>query len=289
MENLRGALLMTLSMAGFAVEDMFIKLIAGAVPTWQILAVMGLFGAPLFAVLTWLRGDPLFSRTYLTFPVMVRVVGELIGRFGLITAIALVPLSTASAILQATPLAVAMGAAVFYGDPVGWRRWLAITLGFIGVLIVIRPGTEGFDPRALFAVLAVIGLGSRDLVTRSIPPQTSSMQLSFIAFLSLFPSAVVLSLFSDEALVVPDLRLFALMVLMVLFGALAYYLIVAAMRVGEVSFVTPFRYARILFVIVIGMVMFDETPDFWVIVGACVIVASGIYSILRERKRRIRT
>ena len=287
MDNLRGALLMTLSMAGFAFEDMFIKLTAGAMPTWQILAAMGIFGAPLFAVLTWAKGDPLFTRAYLTFPVFVRITGELIGRFGLITAIALVPLSTASAILQATPLAVALGAALFYRDPVGWRRWLAIVIGFIGVLIVIRPGTEGFDARALFAVLAVIGLGSRDLVTRSIPRETSSMQLSFIAFLSFFPSALVLSVFSDQAMVVPDMQLFCLILAMVLFGALGYYLIVAAMRVGEVSFVTPFRYARILFAIVIGMIVFNETPDIWVVVGACVIVSSGIYSIWRERKRRI--
>jgi drug/metabolite transporter (DMT)-like permease len=287
MDNLRGALLMTLSMAGFAMEDMFIKLIAGAVPTWQIIAVMGLGGAPLFAVLTLARREPLLTRAYLSVPVMIRLFGEIMGRVGLVTAIALVPLSTASAILQATPLAVALGAALVYRDPVGWRRWCAIAAGFCGVLIVIRPGMEGFDIRSLFAVLAVIGLGARDLATRSIPSTTSSMQLSFIAFLSFFPTALVLSLFSDAAFVMPDARLSLLMLAMVLFGALGYYMIVAAMRVGEVTFVTPFRYARVLFAIVIGVTVFGERPDIWVLVGAVLIVGSGIYSVWRERKRQL--
>lgn len=286
MDNLRGALLMTLAMAGFAIEDMFIKLMAGAMATWQIIGILALGGSVVFAVLTLLRGEALFSRAYLSMPILVRITGEMIGTMGFVTALALTPLSTASAILQATPLAVTLGATVFFGDPVGWRRWTAIIVGFFGVLLVIRPGLDGFDANSLFALLGVVGLGARDLATRRVPPTTSSMQLSFLAFLSLIPASLLLAIVSDRALVIPDTQLWLLSGATVVFGVLAYYAITGAMRVGEVSFVTPFRYSRILFALVLGVLVFGERPDTLVLIGSAIIVTSGIYTLLRERKLR---
>lgn len=286
MENLRGALLMTLAMLGFAFEDMFIKLMAGSMPTWQIIFVLGSGGAIVFAVLTRMKGQPLYDPAYLKGPVLLRNFGELVGTLGFVTAIALTPLSQASAILQATPLAVTLGAALFLNEPVGWRRWSAIIVGFLGVLLVIRPGTEGFDARSLFAVQGVVGLAIRDLATRIAPPETSSFQLSFLAFLTLIPAAAILSLFSAQGWVDPTPATWGLFVGVVVLGVAAYYAIVAAMRVGEVSFVTPFRYSRIVFALIVGFFVFGERPDVWMLAGAAVIVGSGIYTIWRERKHR---
>lgn len=283
MDNLRGALLMTLAMLGFAVEDMFIKLMAGALPTWQIIAALGSGGATVFGVLTVLRGQRLFTRAYFGRAVLLRNLGELIGTVGFVTAIALTPISSASAVLQATPLAVTLGAALFLGEPVGWRRWSAILAGFAGVLLVIRPGLEGFDINSLFAVQGVVGLAIRDLSTRRVDRGVSSFQLSFLAFLTLIPAAGVLSLVSPRAPVMPDGHIWAMTAGAVLLGALSYYAIVAAMRVGEVSFVTPFRYSRMLFALVVGFFVFRERPDTLMLVGAAVIVGSGIYTLLRER------
>jgi drug/metabolite transporter (DMT)-like permease len=284
MDNLRGAALMTFAMLTFAVGDMFIKLMADALPTWQIILVLGVGGAASFAILTRAQGQPLFTRTYLTRPILLRNLGELIGTIGFVTAITLTPISSASAILQATPLVVTLGAALFFNDPVGWRRWTAILVGLFGVLLVIRPGMDGFDIRSLFAVQGVIGLALRDLATRSVPRETSSVQLGFLGFLTLIPAAGIVSLFSDRSLVTPSTHIWLLIVGLVLFCTLAYYAIVSAMRVGEVSFVTPFRYSRMLFALIIGTFVFGERPDALMLIGSTIIVASGLFTLWRERK-----
>ncbi len=287
MDNMRGATLMVLAMLGFAIEDMFIKLMAGLLPTWQIIGFLGFGGAAIFAALTLRVGQPLFARSFLSPQMYLRSLGELVGTIGFVTAIALTPISSASAILQATPLAVTLGAALFLKEPVGWRRWSAIWAGFFGVLLVIRPGLEGFNALSLFAVMGVIGLSLRDLTTRMVPPSISSYQLSFLGFLTLVPASLLMSLFSDRAFVTPSLTVTGFLVGMVLLGVVSYYAIVAAMRTGDVSFVTPFRYTRLIFALVVGFTVFGERPDALMLIGSAIIVGSGIYTVWRERKLRL--
>ena len=289
MDNLRGALLMVAAMAGFAVEDMFIKLTADALPVGQIIAMLGVGGGAIFAVVLRAQHKPLWSRDMATLPILLRALGEITGTLGFVTAIALTPISSASAILQATPLAVTLGAALFLREPVGWRRWSAIAVGFAGVLLIIRPGLDGFDARSLFAVLGVMGLALRDLATRRVPAGTSSMQLSFLAFVVLVPAGLALMTAAGTPGILPDGVEALYLTGAVLIGVFAYYGIVAAMRVGEVSFVTPFRYSRMLFALIVGIVVFAEEPDALTLIGAAIIVASGIYTVWRERKHRSRT
>ncbi|MCR8826749.1 DMT family transporter [Pseudosulfitobacter koreensis] len=284
MDNLRGALIMVLAMLGFAIEDSFIKLLSTDLPVGQILGLLGIGGAAIFAVMVRAQDQVLFPRAALSGPVLLRNAGELLGTLGFITAIALIPLSTASAILQATPLVVTLGAALFLGDPVGWRRWTAILVGFAGVMLVIRPGLDGFDILSLFALQGVLGLAIRDLATRRVPATTSSMQLSFLAFLMLIPAGVFLLLVSGTPLVRPEPLHWLLMGGAVAFGVVSYYGIVVAMRIGEISFVTPFRYSRLVFALVISIVAFAEDVDLLTYVGATIIVASGIYTVWRERR-----
>jgi drug/metabolite transporter (DMT)-like permease len=182
--NLRGIVLMVVSMAAFAIEDSFIKRAADDMPTGQILLMLGVFGAAIFTVMAARAGQKPFSRDLLQGQVMLRNLGEVIGTMGFITAIALTPLTSATAILQAMPLAVTLGAALFLGESVGWRRWTAILVGFAGVLVIIRPGLEGFDINSLWAVLAVFGLAIRDLATRRVPARIGSMSISVSGFVS---------------------------------------------------------------------------------------------------------
>jgi len=288
MDNLRGAMLMVLAMAGFAIEDMFIKLTSDALSVGQIIALLGAGGGAIFAVILRIQGRRLFSADMLTAPILLRGVGEVLGTLCFVTAVVLTPLSSASAILQATPLAVTLGAALFLGEPVGWRRWSAIIVGFFGVLLIVRPGLEGFNALSLFAVAGVIGLALRDLATRKVPQSISSMQLSFLAFIVLVPAGSLLVLATGTPVVMPArAEVFYLGGAMVI-GVLAYYAIVAAMRVGEVSFVTPFRYTRMLFALVVGIAVFDESPDTLTLTGAAIIIASGVYTLWRERKIRPR-
>lgn len=286
MENLRGAALMTLAMLGFAAEDMIIKLMSAVLPTWQILILLGAGGAAVFAGLTVAQRQSLVSRSFLHPMVLLRNLGEMVGTLGFVTAITLAPISAVSAVLQATPLAVTLGAAVLLREPVGWRRWSAIWVGFFGVLLVIQPWDAEFDWNVLYALLGVIGLTGRDLATRRVSGDVSSVQLSFLAFLTLIPASLLLSAFSPRAYVTPDPGLWAMLAASVCLGAGAYYAIVAAMRVGDVSFVTAFRYSRMIFALIVGVTVFGERPDMIMLLGAVIIVASGIYTVWRERKHR---
>jgi drug/metabolite transporter (DMT)-like permease len=154
--NTRGAVFMVLSMAGFAVEDSLLKIAAVALPPGQVLITFGILGTMTFATLALLAGEAPVTRAMLGRPMILRSLSEVTGRLFYMLAIALTPLSTASAILQATPLVVMVGAAMLFGESIGPRRWLAVALGFGGVLLILRPGTEGFGPLSLLAIIAKI-------------------------------------------------------------------------------------------------------------------------------------
>jgi drug/metabolite transporter (DMT)-like permease len=283
MQNMRGIALMIAAMAGFAVEDAFIKTAAGFMPVGEILLILGTGGTVIFGTLARLGGARLFSPVLLTRPVWIRNLSEMLGTLCFVSAIALAPLATVSAILQATPLAVTLGAAVVLKAPVGWRRWTAILVGFAGVLLIVRPGASGVDLGAILALLAVFGLAARDLATRAVPASVSSMVLATYGFASVIPAGAILLVFSGGA-VMPD-RAAALTLLGALIvGVFAYYAIVAAMRVGDIAVVTPFRYTRLLFALVIGVTVFHERPDAPTLVGAAIIIATGLYTLIREAR-----
>mgnify|MGYP000686227749 CR=1 FL=1 len=288
MDNMRGILLMVGAMAAFALEDMFIKRVAADLPTGQILAFLGLGGTLAFGLAALRARSRLVSRDLLLPAVMLRNLGELIGTIGFVTALALTPLSTASAILQATPLAVTFGAALFLGAEVGWRRWSAIAAGFAGVLIIIRPGLAGFEPASLFAVQGVAGLALRDLATRRVPARVTTVQLSAYAFAMLIVAGAFLLAIDGPARAPSPVNWrdlgFALGI-----GICGYWAITGAMRVGEIAVVTPFRYTRMVFALGIGALAFGERPDAATLGGAGLIIASGLYTIFRERRLARRT
>ena len=284
-DNLIGIMLMLGAMAMFAIEDAFIKKLSAGIGTGQILVLLGIGGFAIFAAIAKRQGAQIFSRDLLLGPVLLRNFGEIMGTSGYVLAVVLTPLSSASAILQATPLAVALGAALFLGQAVGWRRWVAIIAGFIGVLIVIRPGLEGFQPASLFAVQGVIGLSIRDLATRAMPSRVSSMVLSAFGFGVVIPAGMVIMLFEGPA-VIPDGAQSLLIAAALIVGPVGYYMIVAAMRVGEVAVVTPYRYVRLVFAMIIGVLAFGEVLDFYTLLGASIIIGSGLFTIYRERMAR---
>ncbi len=287
MENLRGAALMTFAMLAFAITDMLIKLLGGTVPGLEVIALTGAGGALVFAVLAWRQGQPLITRAFLAPTVLLRNTGELIGVFGYLGALMLMPISTVSAILQASPLMVALGAALFLGERVGWRRWSAIGAGFLGVLLIIRPGSDGFDYRSVLAIVGVAGLSLRDLATRRVPSGVSTPQLAFLAFALQMPAALALSWLVGQHWTMPGAREWAMLAITLAVVAVAYHAIVGATRIGELSVIAPFRYSRILFAMVIGVTVFGERPDALMLSGSAIVVAAGLFTTLRERKRAV--
>ncbi len=288
MENLRGIVLMVVSMAGFALADTFIKLISDEIPVGEMLLVIGLGGTAIFMVWAKMSGLAMFKRDFFSPLILIRSAGEMIGTFGFVTALALTPLSSASAILQATPLAVTLGAALFMQEQVGWRRWSATLIGFIGVVMIIRPGLAGFQPASLFALLAVVGLSIRDLATRATPRDMPSIRLGIYGFAALIPSGAVLLAINGPAVLPSPIQSAALLATIVLDVA-GYYALTLAMRMGDVSIITPFRYSRILLAIAIGMTVFGERPDLWTLIGSAVVIASGLYIFAREGRHRAAT
>lgn len=275
---------MVAAMAGFALEDMFLKSAAHLLPVGQMLMLFGTGGTLVFGVLCVRRRQRLLHPAILTGPILLRAGFEVMGRLFYTLAIALTPLSSASAILQATPLVVVAGAALFLGERVGWRRWSAIALGFAGVLIILRPGLDGFTALSLLAVLGTLGFAGRDLATRAAPPILSNLQLGVYGFAMMVPTGAGLLAASGGA-VWPDGPTTVQMLAATGFGVAAYYALTAAMRMGEVAVITPFRYTRLVFALILGAAVFAERPDALTLIGSAVIVVSGIYTLLRSRTR----
>ena len=281
-DNLRGAMLMTLSMAGFAVEDMFIKAAAHSLPVGQVMVVMGIAGILTFGLMARRMGEPAFPRGFLAPPLLIRSGFEIGGRLFYALAIALTPLSTTSAILQATPLVVIAGAAILFHERVGWLRWLAVLVGLIGVLVILRPGVAGFSALSLLAVAGMLGFAGRDLATRAAPMRLSNRQLGVIGFAMLGIAGLVILGWTGGARL-PDAREAALMLGACTFGIVGYHALTAAMRTGEVAAVTPFRYTRLVFALILAVLLFGERPDAQTLIGAALVVGAGLIGLTIRR------
>lgn len=278
---------MTISMLTFAISDALIKLTSATLPIGEIMIFMGLGGTVIFGGISARRGDRFFTKAILHRSILLRTSGEIVGGIGMFTALALIPFSTTAAITQAVPLVITMGAALFLGETVGWPRWSAIVVGLIGVLLIIRPGLDEFDPNSVFALIAVLGLSVRDLATRSAPRLISTPVLSTLGFLVMIPTGVALLLISGGAQT-PNLTQFALMVGVVVMVSIGYGSITAAMRMGDVSAITPLRYSRIVFAMIIGLVLFGEKMDAIALIGTSIVILSGLFTIYREHRARLR-
>ena len=283
MNNFKGILLMLIAMAGFTMEDLFMKKLSVNLSTGQILITLGFGSSLVFALMAKSKGYKLNTKIFWSKGMLIRQFAEGIAAIAFITSLTLIPLSTVAAVFQATPLVITMGAALFLGEAVGWRRWLAIIVGLIGVLIIIRPGLNSFDPNVGYVLIAVLFVTVRDLITRKLPMNVPSTIVSFQAFASLIIAGGILIFLSDQKIVGLDKNQIYFVLGGIIFGVIAYYCIVASTRIGEAGVVTPFRYSRLLFAIIIGFLFFNERPDFLTLLGASIVIMTGIYTVLRER------
>ena len=286
MENLRGAAFMTFSMLAFAIEDVLIKTLGARIPAGQIISVIGAGAALAFALWFLLKGQPVFVAAHMNSRVWLRGFFEVVGTMLFISALMRLDITMLSAIVQATPLVVAMGGAVFLGQKVGWKRWAAILVGFAGVLLIIRPGLDGISLSVLLGIGGMLGLAGRDLATRAITVEISGAHVSLHAFLLLVPAGLVLCWINDEALIVPSVRDSATLVGCVIVALLAYLAIVAATRTGDAAFISMFRYTRMVFALILGLLVLNERPDSMTLIGVAIVIAAGVFTLLREARLR---
>ena len=274
---------MVLSMAAFALADTLVKLSAATLSPAQVLFYLNGGGLVLFAALAVARNESLVHSRAFAPILLLRYFSEVAGMAGMVLALTSVPVSTVGAITQAAPILVVVGAVVFLGEQVSWRRWTSIAFGFLGVLLIVQPGTSGFDLTILWALLALVGLSIRDLTTRLAPEGMPSTTLATYTMIAALPFAIVWVLYNGESLF-PVQTNWWIVLPMVGLGALGYILLISSLRLAEISAVTPFRYTRIIFLLVLGLVVFNETPSAAMLVGATLIVVSGIYLMWREQR-----
>ncbi|MGR3542465.1 MAG: DMT family transporter [Hasllibacter sp.] len=280
-DNRAGILWMLLAMAAFAAEDAAIKWTGQRMPAGQVMLTLGVGGAVIFGLAAAARGQRLWSREPLRGALLVRNLAEGSATVCFISALTLGSLSAAVAILQATPLLITAGAALFLGEKVGWRRWTAVAIGLSGVLLILRPWQDGLRPSDLLAVAATVILTARDLATRRIPARLGTLQVSFWAYLAILPGgALLLALGGGAQPFTADLAL--PVALLIVLGVGGYFAVTQAMRVGEASAVAPFRYARLVFALALAALIFGERPDPLTLLGAAIVIGSGLYALLRE-------
>ena len=280
-ENLKGSLFMVLGMFGFAINDTIMKSIGNTLNLGQAMMIRGCFASVLVFVLALYLGH-LRSPKVLLIPAMsLRVVGELLATVCFLTALFNMPLANATAILQALPLVLTLAAAVIFREKVGWRRMSTILIGFIGVLIIVRPGFEGFTIYSIIALGAVIGCVIRDISTRLISTSIPSMMITLNTAVAVTLLGAAIAWF-EPWVEVTNIEL-AKLAGSSFFLMIGYYYVVASMRTGEVGFVSPFRYSILLFAVITGYFAFGDIPDNLTLLGSFIVVASGIYMLYRER------
>ena len=287
-DNIRGALTMSACMAAFVLNDATVKLTASNLNIFQVMLLRGLFATLFIGLLAWHKKALFVRLSRSDWKVLaLRTFGDVGGTLCFLTALFNMPIANATAILQALPLVITVGAALFLKQTVGWRRYFAVLVGFFGVLVIVRPGVDGFTVYAYWAIAAVIFVTLRDLVTVKISTHAPSLFIALVAAISICIVGGIMSLTEPWKPVSSiDLMLLAAAASFLIFG---YLFAIMAMRVGEIAFVSPFRYTVLLWAIVLGIVIFDEIPDLWTMVGSTIVIAMGIYTFHRERMARRKT
>ncbi len=283
--NVKGALLMMGSMAAFTVNDALVKVVGQDLPLFQLVTMRGVLATVLVLIMARYLGA-----LHLNFPphdkwlIALRCLAELAATIFFLTALMHMPLANVTAVLQALPLTVTLGAALFFGEVIGWRRIAAIALGFVGMLLIVRPGPEGFSIYAIYALIAVASVTVRDLITRRMSAEVPSMVVTLATSLTITLAAIIVSTF--EGWVPVSTASGAMIASAAVFVLIGYLFSVMVMRVGEVGFVAPFRYSSLLWALGLGWAVFGDWPDAITMLGGALVVGAGMFTLFRERSRQ---
>lgn len=274
---------MMMSMACFAVEDTFIKLLSARLPATQILFSIGFGGALITLVLAVVLNVNLADKILLNKHIISRTIADLFGALSFTSAMVLIPMSLLASILQATPLFVTLGAAILLGEKVGWRRWSAIFIGFLGVIIILQPGYGSFQLASLLGLAAVLCLALRDVVTRDMATEIPTLTVTFYACLAMGSAGFIAYPFFGPP-IMPTTYEAIILICAAIIGLSGYFLLVLATRKGDVSVIAPFRYSRLLFSLGLASLILGEKLTLPILLGGLLVVSSGIYTFGRERR-----
>ena len=270
---------MIIAMAGFSVLDFSIKNLSNRLPVSQILILIGFFQFSWFWAISTYKNSALFSEKIKNKFFIARTLADLLAAIFFCIAIAKTPLSSASAIIQINPLIVSIFALFLLSEKVRWQSWLAILIGLIGMLLIIRPGSESFLPESIFAVLAVVMFSLRDISTRLISDEISTLLVSTWGTIGCMIAGLISIPFFSVPLLPTTYELFMIFLVSPI-GCIAYFSLVRATQRGNVSIISPFRYTRLLFTLILSFFLLNERPDFIMLLGILMITFAGTYHIL---------
>ena len=277
---------MIASMAAFAIEDAFLKTVTQQLPVGQVLMMFGAGGLCVFAFLARRAGASIFQAQVLTKNMLFRAVFEFFGRLFYVLAIALTPMSSATAILQSAPLFVVLGARIFLREKVDAKTWIAIFLGLFGVLIILRPSAADFSLLSLLALIGTLGFVGRDLFSRTAPSSLTKEVLGFYGFTTMMIAGACFAVWDGKPFVFLQAQQFMMLAAALLAGVFAYTALMTAMRTGSIGAVTPYRYSRLLFGISIGVIVFGEQLDAPMLLGCAVVIGAGLFIGWQNQRRQ---
>ena len=279
--NLKSIILMIIAMGCFTFADLLIKIASETMPVGQIMILLGIGSSFVFLTLLRIKGEAMRLSPLFNSAVMLRNAGELIAATSMCLALAYVPISTIGAIIQTVPLMITAVAALFLGERVGIRRALAIGVGFLGALFIVQPGDANFDTMTGLVFVSAIGMTIRDVGTKLVSDSFSTLLLSFYSCVLFASSGVILLLFTGGASV-PNANMTLLLLAMVALGSFAVIFMTEAVRLGDMSVVSPFRYTRLLFSLAAGVIILDEQVNTMMLFGSALTIAAGLYIWRRE-------
>jgi drug/metabolite transporter (DMT)-like permease len=284
--NMRGGIAVCVAMFLFVINDTLVKLTAGRLPSSEIMALRGVVAVS--TAFVWCRQLGLTREIWegVKQPfLLIRAAQEGMIAFTFITALAFLTLPDITAILLLTPLLITALSVPFLGEKVGWRRFCAIIIGFIGMLFVMKPTGVSLGWPGLIALSCALLNSVREISTRRMKPNVSSHVAMLFACSGVLILGLALSF--TQTWLMPTLREALLILCAGIVVMVGNYYVVIAYRDTDVSFVSALRYSVIIFAIISGFIVFGDVPDMWGWIGISLIVASGLYTMYREKRLNV--
>ena len=280
-ENFRGAVLMMICMGAFVLNDAFVRLAGDSLPLAQILFYRALLTTITLVLVAFYTGVlKLKVSSQDKWLIFFRSVTEALTAYFFLTAVMNMPFANVTAILQILPMTVTLAAAVMFKEKVGAFRILLIFLGFLGVILIINPAKDGFTIYAGYALISVLLITIRDLLSRKLSVDVPTLIPTVSASLGVLLFSILL--ITKTAFQPLNLQNSFFIVAAAFFIIFGYYTAILVMRSGEISFISPFRYTAVLFALMLGFVFFDEQPDGIAFLGMTIVIISGIALMIRN-------
>jgi drug/metabolite transporter (DMT)-like permease len=279
--NLRSIILMIAAMGCFTFADLLIKIASQVLPVGQVMIVLGVGSALVFWTLMRLQGEAIRLSPLVNPAILIRNFGEIIAATSMCLALVYVPISTIGAVIQTVPLMITAVAALFLGERVGARRAMAILVGFLGAILIVQPNEADFDAKILLVFASAVGMTIRDVATKLVSHNFSTLLLSFYSCVLFSLSGCVLLLMTKGA-GMPDLKMMITFLAMIALGSLGVIFMTKAVRLGDMSVVSPFRYTRLLFSVAAGVLILGEQVTGMMLFGSALTIGAGLYIWRRE-------